>query len=113
MGKKVTERMVRFASGEELIKGFMKRFYESALEGELEHHLGYPKGQKNNSPEGNLRNGFSSKSMITGSGKVDLDIPRDRTGEFEPEIIPKHSRRLPGFDDKVLYLYAQGLTQFP
>ena len=98
-------------SGEELIKGFMKRFYESALQGELEHHLGYPKGKKTQSSDENQRNGFSSRSVITESGKVDIDIPRDRTGEFEPEIIPKHSRRLPGFNDKVLYLYAQGLTQ--
>ncbi len=99
------------SSGEALIKQFMKRFYESALQGELEHHLGYPKGEKTEASQANQRNGFSSKTIITESGKVGIEVPRDRTGEFEPEIIPKHSRRLPGFDDKVLYLYAQGLTQ--
>lgn len=98
-------------SGEALIKQFMQRFYESALQGELEHHLGYSKGEKSEETKGNQRNGYSSKSINTESGKIDINVPRDRTGEFEPEIIPKHSRRLPGFNDKVLYLYAQGLTQ--
>jgi len=99
------------ASGDALIKGFMKRFYESALQGELEHHLGYSKGRKPKDSKPNQRNGYSSKSIITESGKVEIEIPRDRAGEFEPEIIPKHSRRLPGFNEKVLYLYAQGMTQ--
>lgn len=98
-------------SGEALIKQFMKRFYESALQGELEHHLGYSKGEKSEETKGNQRNGYSSKSINTESGKIDINVPRDRTGEFEPEIIPKHSRRLAGFNDKVLYLYAQGLSQ--
>ena len=98
-------------NGESLIKQFMKRFYESALQGELEHHLGYSKGEKSEEIKGNQRNGYSSKSINTESGKIDINVPRDRTGEFEPEIIPKHSRRLPGFNDKVLYLYAQGLSQ--
>jgi len=99
------------ASGDALIKGFMKRFYESALQGELEHHLGYSKGRKPKDSKPNQRNGYSSKSVITESGKVEIEIPRDRAGEFEPEIIPKHSRRLPGFNEKVLYLYAQGMSQ--
>lgn len=98
-------------NGEALIKQFMKRFYESALQGELEHHLGYSKNEKSEETKDNQRNGYSSKSINTGSGKIDINVPRDRTGEFEPDIIPKHSRRLPGFNEKVLYLYAQGLTQ--
>ena len=62
----------------------MKRFYESALQGELEHHLGYPKGYKPEEFKANQRNGYSTKSIITESGKVEIDIPRDRAGEFEP-----------------------------
>lgn len=99
------------ANGEALIKQFMKRFYESALQGEMEHHLGYKKGDIPTSTDGNRRNGSSKKTVISNSGEIEIEIPRDRSSEFDPAIIPKNERRLSGFNEKVLYLYAQGLSQ--
>ena len=94
----------------EMFKGLQKRFYEAALEGEMEHHLGYKKGEKN-SDSNNIRNGKTPKTVVTDKGEVNLEIPRDRAGEFEPKLIPKHQRRLPGFDEKVLYFYGMGMSQ--
>ena len=66
------------ANGEALIKQFMKRFYESALQGEMEHHLGYKKGDIPTSADGNRRNGSSKKTIISDSGEIDIEIPRDQ-----------------------------------
>jgi len=99
------------AEGNALIKGLMKRFYESALQGEMTDHLGYAKGESKLSEESNLRNGKSRKKLITGHGELDIEVPRDREGQFEPQLVVKHQRRLPGFDEKVLYLYGQGTSQ--
>jgi putative transposase len=74
---------------------------------ELSHHL----EQQRNAPEParNHRNGSSKKSVLAAETKLTLDIPRDRDGSFEPQLVAKHQRRLPGFDDKVISLYARGL----
>ncbi|RKX25878.1 MAG: IS256 family transposase, partial [Candidatus Zixiibacteriota bacterium] len=87
-----------------------KRVYERALEGEMTHHLGYPPKAREGRNSGNSRNGKTSKTVKTGAEDVNLSIPRDRNGEFEPHLVKKHQRRLPGFDAKVLALYARGLT---
>jgi len=97
--------------GNDLIRKLMKRFYESALQGEMDDHLGYSRGRRNDIEHENLRNGKSCKKLITDSGSMEIEIPRDRSGDFEPQIIAKHQRRLPGFNDKVLYLYGQGTSQ--
>lgn len=97
--------------GEDLIKQLMKRFYESALQGEMNDHLGYAKSRRRDVGHDNLRNGASSKNIITEHGSLKIATPRDRAGEFEPQIIPKNQRRLPGFNEKVLYLYGQGTSQ--
>jgi putative transposase len=97
--------------GEDIIKQLMKRFYESALQGEMDDHLGYAKGRRRDVEHDNLRNGASSKNIITQHGSLEIATPRDRAGEFEPQIIPKNQRRLPGFNEKVLYLYGQGTSQ--
>lgn len=83
---------------------------ERALEAEMAHHLGYDKGKSR--PEGleNARNGHSKKTVKTDRGDMTVSIPRDREAEFEPLLIPKHTRRLAGFDEKVLSLYARGMT---
>ncbi len=99
------------AQGGELIKNLMRRFYESALQGEMDEHLGYAKGTPRTVEGDNLRNGRSRKKLITEHGSLEIDTPRDRSGEFEPQIIAKHQRRLPGFNEKVLYLYGQGTSQ--
>jgi len=93
-----------------LLQALTKRVYERALEGEMTHHLGYPPKAPEGKNSGNSRNGKTSKRVKTGAADVTLEIPRDRNGEFEPQLVKKHQRRLPGFDDKVLALYARGLT---
>jgi putative transposase len=83
---------------------------ERVLDAELTEHLGYDKGSPNTSAERNHRNGHSRKTVKTGSGSVRIKVPRDRGGTFEPQLIPKHARRLAGFDEKVLSLYARGMS---
>src|SRR5471030_2095721 len=84
-----------------------KALAERMLQAELTHHL----EQQRNAPEPtrNHRNGSSKKSVLAAETKLELDIPRDRDGSFEPQLVAKHQRRLPGFDDKVISLYARGL----
>src|SRR3989304_871 len=93
-----------------LLQALTKRVYERALEGEMTHHLGYPPKAPEGKNSGNSRNGRTTKTVKTGSTDVSLAIPRDRNGQFEPQLVRKHQRRLPGFDEKVLALYARGLT---
>ena len=82
---------------------------ERMLGGELSHHLGYPPGGERPGDTTNHRNGASAKTVVTDDGPVAIAVPRDRAGTFAPVLIPKHARRLAGFDDKVLALYARGL----
>lgn len=92
-----------------VLKILTKRLMERILEGELTHHLGYEKHGKQAEPD-NARNGKRTKTVTTGNGEVEIDVPRDRTGEFEPTLIPKRQRRLAGMDDKILAMYARGMT---
>ena len=94
------------AAGRRLKKALMERM----LGGELSYHLGYPPGGTKPEDATNHRNGTSEKRVLTDDGPMGVEIPRDREGTFEPQLIPKHARRLAGFDDKVLALYARGLT---
>jgi transposase-like protein len=93
-----------------VLKGLTKRLVERALEGELTAHLGYEKHAAEGRNSGNSRNGASPKNVLTGSGELEIEVPRDRNGEFDPQLVRKGQRRLPGFDDKVIALYARGLT---
>ena len=93
-----------------LLKELTKRFVERALDGELTTHLGYEKGSVDGKNTGNSRNGKSSKSIISSNGQMDIEVPRDRNGDFDPQLIKKRQRRLIGFDEKVIFLYAQGMT---
>jgi putative transposase len=95
---------------EDIFQNFKKAFIERALNAEMTHHLGFEAGQAK--PEGitNGRNGSSAKTVITDSGSVRIDVPRERQGSFEPQLIGKHERRLTGFDDKIIALYARGMT---
>lgn len=83
-----------------------KALAERILNAEMDHHLGQPAEEIS----GNHRNGSSSKTVLTGSEEVNVEIPRDRQGHFEPSLIRKYQRRLPGFDEKVIALYARGMT---
>jgi putative transposase len=97
--------------GEEgLIKELTKRLVERALEGEMTAHLGYEKHSTEGRNTGNSRNGKSAKRVKTDSAELEIGVPRDRAGEFEPQLVKKGQRRLPGFDDKVIALYARGMT---
>jgi putative transposase len=89
---------------------FKKALIERALGGELTHHLGYPPGAVKPELVTNHRNGSSGKTVLTDDGPVPIEVPRDREGTFEPQRIGKHERRFTGFDDKVIALYARGLT---
>ena len=81
---------------------------EAALGAELDEHLGYDKHQLSDST--NSRNGYSSKTLISEDGPFEIDVPRDRDGSFEPQLVKKQQRRFTGMDDKILLLYAQGMT---
>jgi transposase-like protein len=89
---------------------FKKALIERAMGAELGHHLGYPAGEAKPDPAGNQRNGTTGKTVITGEGPLRVEIPRDRDGSFKPILIPKHERRFTGFDDKIIAMYARGMT---
>jgi putative transposase len=95
---------------EAAVRRFKKAIIERALGGELTHHLGYPPGATKPEETTNHRNGTSGKRVLTDDGRLPIDVPRDREGSFEPRLIAKHERRFAGFDDKILALYARGLT---
>ncbi|SCB18867.1 Transposase (or an inactivated derivative) [Cupriavidus alkaliphilus] len=89
---------------------FRKALIERALGAELGHHLGYPAGAERPAGTANQRNGKSAKTVLTEDGPLRVDIPRDRDGSFDPILIPKHERRFTGFDDKIIAMYARGMT---
>ena len=89
---------------------FKKALIERALGAELTHHLGYPPGAEKPADADNHRNGASSKTVLTEEGPLRIDVPRDRHGRFAPILIPKHERRFTGFDDKIVAMYARGMT---
>jgi transposase-like protein len=81
---------------------------EAALNAELDDHLGYERHEK--SDGSNHRNGYSSKTVQTDVGQFELETPRDRNGDFDPQLVKKNQRRFTAMDDKILFLYAQGMT---
>src|SRR6266496_479704 len=95
---------------ETAVRRFKKAIIERALGGELTHHLGYPPGGTKPEETTNHRNGTGSKTVLTDDGPLAIEVPRDRDSTFEPRFIAKHERRFTGFDDKILALYARGMT---
>ncbi|GHU90794.1 hypothetical protein FACS189476_11140 [Spirochaetia bacterium] len=93
-----------------IIKQLSKALIERAMEAELTEELGYEKHDPVKKETTNRRNGKTAKRLRTDQGPMDIEIPRDREGAFEPQIIPKHQREWRGFDDKILSMYALGLT---
>ena len=93
---------------------FKKALIERALKGELNHHLRSASAEgaegSNAEPNRNVRNGRSAKTVLSEDGPVRIDVPRDRDSTFEPILIPKHARRFTGFDDKIVAMYARGMT---
>lgn len=93
-----------------LFTALKKAVMERALNAELDVHLGYEKGQEKPAGESNHRNGSSGKTVLGESGAVRLEIPRDRNGSFDPQLIRKGQRRIDGMDQKILSMYARGMT---
>ncbi len=93
-----------------LLKQLTKALVERALAAEMEAHLGHAKNEAVTNPAGNARNGKSSKTLKGEFGELPIEIPRDRNGSFEPQLIPKHQTRWNGFDENILSLYARGMT---
>jgi len=93
-----------------LLKQLTKAILERALETEMTQELGYEKNERRGINGKNARNGTSRKTLKTDHGDLDLSIPRDRNSEFEPQIVKKGQRRFTGFDDKILSMYARGMT---
>jgi putative transposase len=93
-----------------LMKRFVKAVLERALNAELTHHLGYEKHDPAGHNSGNSRNGTSGKTLKGDFGELEIEVPRDRISTFEPLILPKHQTRFTGFDDKIVSLYARGMT---
>src|SRR5512146_1176142 len=93
-----------------LLKQLTKALVERAMEAELTHHLGYAKHDPAGRGTGNARNGRSKKTIQGDFGQAEIEVPRDRNGSLQPQIVPPHERRFTGFDDKILSLYARGMT---
>ena len=93
-----------------LLKQLTKLLVERALEAEMAEHLGHEKHDPVGNAEGNARNGKSRKVLKGDFGEMPIEVPRDRQGSFEPQIVPKHQRRWNGFDERILSLYARGMT---
>ena len=93
-----------------LLKQLTKRLVERTLEAELSDHLGYEPHHIKGRGSGNNRNGKGHKTVQSDTGALEIEVPRDRNGSFEPQLVKKRQRRLEGFDDKVLALYARGLS---
>jgi transposase-like protein len=87
-----------------LLDSLKKALAERALGAEMDYHLG------SDDQAGNSRNGYGRKTVITDTGKIDIDVPRDRSGSFDPQLITKYQRRFPGFDDKIISMYARGMS---
>lgn len=93
-----------------VLKQLTKRMVERALEAEHTAHLGYEPHERADAPRDNTRNGAGTKTVLTDAGGIEIEVPRDRNGSFEPKLVKKRQRWLDGFDEKVISLYARGMT---
>ena len=93
-----------------LLKDSFKDILQELMEAELDATLGYEKNQKGDLPTDNKRNGHSPKTLKSQYGEFQVDIPRDRKGEFEPKLIPKYQRDISGIEEKVISLYGRGMS---
>lgn len=95
---------------ESIYRALKKAIIERAMSAEMTEHLGYKHGEPKPLGQPNQRNGTSGKTVLTDDGPVDIEVPRDREGSYEPLIIGKHERRFTGFDQKIIAMYARGMT---
>ena len=114
--KRLLDGLIKVKTAEEilgesgLVKELTQRLVTHVLEGEMTAHLGYDKHAAEGRNGGNSRNGRARKRLKSGTAELEIEVPRDREGSFEPQLVRKRQRRLPGFDDKVIALYARGMT---
>lgn len=93
------------------LKDIFGPMFENMLKGEMNHHLGYESNSKEVKETSNRRNGYGKKKLLTSSGEVEIETPRDRDGSFDPKLIPKRSRDVSAIEDKVIAMYARGMSQ--
>lgn len=98
------------AEAQDLFLSLQKAVIERLMNAEMTAHLGYKPGEDKPEGQSNERNGASGKTIVTEKGAVRIAVPRDRAGSFEPLLIPKHERRFTGFDDKIIAMYARGMS---
>lgn len=96
---------------QEALKDIFGPLFETMLKGEMNHHLGYDSNSKDAKPTDNRRNGYGSKKVKTSYGEIDIDVPRDRDASFEPELIKKRQTDVSSIENKVLAMYARGMSQ--
>ena len=114
--RQLLDKLIKDKTAEEilgeagLVKDLTQRLIEHVLEGEMTAHLGYDKHAVEGRNGSNSRNGRGRKRLKSGTADLEIEVPRDREGSFEPQLVRKRQRRLPGFDDKVIALYARGMT---
>lgn len=96
---------------QDALKDIFGPMFEAMLQGEMQDHLGYEKNDRQEKDGANRRNGYSTKTLKTSYGNVSIDVPRDRDSSFEPKVIPKRSTNVSGIEDKVLSMYAKGMSQ--
>ena len=115
--KEILDELLSTYSGPEdllgeggLLKQLKKALLERAMNAELDEHLGYQKGDPEGRNGSNSRNGHSKKTLFGNDGSLEISTPRDRDSSFEPQIIKKGQRRFDGFDDKIISMYARGMS---
>ena len=96
---------------QEAIKDIFGPIFEAMLQGEMDEHLGYISNDHDSKETENRRNGYIEKNVRTSYGEIPVSVPRDRDGSFEPRVIPKRSRDVSGIEDKVLGMYAKGMSE--
>lgn len=115
---RLAEQLVSAAAGQGvqltgdggLLTALTRLVLQTALEAEMADHLGFDRGDPAGRGAPNIRNGSYPKTVRTEIGEVTVEVPRDRAGAFEPQVVPKHQRRIAGFDEAVVSLYAKGMT---
>lgn len=96
---------------QDALKDIFGPMFEAMLQGEMNDHLGYENNDKGEKQTQNRRNGYISKNVKTSMGEMTIDVPRDRDGSFEPQIVPKRTKDISDIDKKVLSMYAKGMSQ--
>lgn len=107
----IKKREIKDLQGvQELIKELSGSLIQELLQGELENELGYSKWDYHNKTTSNSRNGYSEKTLKSSQGEIDIKVPRDRNGEFEPQLIKKYQTDISSIEDKIIFLYSQGMS---